>query len=368
MTPTAIIAGRNLLGEKGRLLITVGGVGFAVMLILLMVGLYQGWNTQMTRFLGSIPADLWVGQTGSGDMSHTISILPSTAQATLEAQPDVTQVAPFVGRRVNIKLNGSDQHLYLVGIDPTQFVKPYKSVYGTTSPGTNEIIIDEAFATDQGLAIGDTLDILDKTFKISGISSGGHVLVFSYAFVTMDDLVDLTEFNGFVNYFLVRSSNIQRSEDAIVQALTGVEAIDREDFSLRNSAIIREAFLPILGVLVIVAVAIGIAIIGLMIFTATLEKRREYGVLKAIGYTNSQLFVIALVQSLVAGVIGFVVGSVLAPIVAEIAAKFVGGFIYDLGVRELAVVGAGTLVMSAVAALLPLRVLVSIDPADVFKA
>jgi putative ABC transport system permease protein len=184
----------------------------------------------------------------------------------------------------------------------------------------------------------------------------------------MDDLVDLTEFNGFVNYFLVRSSNIQRSEDAIVQALTGVEAIDREDFSLRNSAIIREAFLPILGVLVIVAVAIGIAIIGLMIFTATLEKRREYGVLKAIGYTNSQLFVIALVQSLVAGVIGFVVGSVLAPIVAEIAAKFVGGFIYDLGVRELAVVGAGTLVMSAVAALLPLRVLVSIDPADVFKA
>lgn len=55
------ISTRNVLGERGRLAITVGGVAFSVVLILVLVGLYRGWQAQMTRFLGSLDADLWVG-------------------------------------------------------------------------------------------------------------------------------------------------------------------------------------------------------------------------------------------------------------------------------------------------------------------
>lgn len=60
--PVFLIAFRNLFGEKGRFFITVGGVAFSVILILILLGLYQGWERQMTKFLGAIPTDLWVGQ------------------------------------------------------------------------------------------------------------------------------------------------------------------------------------------------------------------------------------------------------------------------------------------------------------------
>jgi hypothetical protein len=38
------IARRNLLAEKTRLLMSIGGVAFAVLLILLVTSLYRGWS------------------------------------------------------------------------------------------------------------------------------------------------------------------------------------------------------------------------------------------------------------------------------------------------------------------------------------
>ena len=69
-----VIAFKNLFKEKGRLLITVGGVTFSVILILLLLGLYAGWSTQVKKFLGGIEAEFWVGSKGSSDLSHGISI------------------------------------------------------------------------------------------------------------------------------------------------------------------------------------------------------------------------------------------------------------------------------------------------------
>ena len=117
-----------------------------------------------------------------------------------------------------------------------------------------------------------------------------------------------------------------------------------------------------------IAFAVGIAVIGLTIFTAVIEKSREYGVLKAIGYRNSQLFGIALIQALIAGVIGFALGYALTPLVATLAKVFEPSFIYELGLREISTVFVVTILMSIIASFLPLHRLLRIDPAKVFKA
>jgi hypothetical protein len=38
------VARRNLLAEKGRFVMSVGGVAFALLLILIVVSLYRGWS------------------------------------------------------------------------------------------------------------------------------------------------------------------------------------------------------------------------------------------------------------------------------------------------------------------------------------
>ncbi len=365
---TWTIATRNLLGERGRLIITVGGVAFSVVLILVLVGLYQGWKTQMTRFLGSLDADLWVGQQGSRDMSHAVSLLPATIKQRLTTINGVQSVTPFLGRQVNFTTKKGEAIVMLAGIDPASPIRPYAMVEGNPVPKSGEIIVDTAFAKKEHLRRGDQLTINGKTLTISGISSGGHILIYSYAFGAMNDVREILSLQGITNYFLVKTNNVDATKTAITQVLPNVSIREKQQFLSDNSAIVSETFLPIIGVLVLIALAIGTAVIGLTIYTATVEKRREYGVLKAIGYTNGQLFRIALGQSIVAGIIGFILGNILIIGVVWLAQTIVSGFQYEVGTKEIIAVGVVTLAMSGIAALIPLRRLVAIDPAEVFKA
>ncbi|MFP5368596.1 MAG: hypothetical protein ACLGIS_17520, partial [Actinomycetes bacterium] len=72
------LAVKNLVQEKTRLLISVGGVAFSVLLIMSIQGLYQGWSNKIGEYVRTVPADYWVTQTGATDMFHTPSVLPLT--------------------------------------------------------------------------------------------------------------------------------------------------------------------------------------------------------------------------------------------------------------------------------------------------
>lgn len=69
------LARKNLLREKLRFLISVGGVAFSVMLILVLLGLYRGWNEKLGRYIEGVDADVWVLQKGASDMFHSTSIV-----------------------------------------------------------------------------------------------------------------------------------------------------------------------------------------------------------------------------------------------------------------------------------------------------
>ncbi|MCL5094338.1 MAG: ABC transporter permease [Patescibacteria group bacterium] len=363
-----LIAFRNLTREKGRLLITAGGVAFSVILILVLLGLYFGWQTQMTRFLGNIDTDFWVGQKGSRDMSHTVSILPASMELKLKELDGVSSVTPFIGRQASFNIAGKEAHFFLIGMDPNGAIKPYRIIEGKEIPGNSEIIIDQTFAKTEKLTIGDELTINSVKMKVAGISSGGNLLVYSYAFTNANDAKKILDSSQFVNYYLVKTHDKEKAEKAISAAFPNLGIIEKQDFLSNNTKIITETFLPIIGVLLTIAVFIGIAVIGLTIFTATVEKSREFGVLKAIGYKGSQLYAIALIQAVLSGIIGFVVGLALIPLIVKLAEAATSAFIYEVDVPKVLLVLAAVFAMSTIASLIPLKRIISIDPAEVFKA
>ncbi|MEK7142801.1 MAG: FtsX-like permease family protein [Patescibacteria group bacterium] len=362
------IAIKNLFQEKTKLLISVGGVAFSVILILILLGLFQGWQRQMTKFLGNIQTDFWVGQKGSRDLSHSISILPSSLQNQIAEESYVDQVTPFIGRQVSFQMDGKDTRFFLVGIDNKQVVRPYKIIEGANFPESGEIIVDNSFASAKKKKIGDIITINNHDLEISGISLGGNLMIYTYALVNIDQIRDILDFKDLTNYYLIRSSNPELAKTEIETAFPDLEIITKQTFLANNASIISDTFLPIIGVLLAIAVAVGVAVIGLTIFTATIEKAREYGVLKAIGVTNGQLYHIALVQSIISGVIGFILGIILVPIIVKIAETFASGFIYEAGFKETVGVLIVTLIMSILASIIPLKRLTSIDPAEVFKS
>src|SRR3989344_1289766 len=359
--PVFLIAIRNLFGEKGRLLITAGGVAFSVMLILVLIGLYNGWNKQMTKFLGSLPADLWVGQQGSGDTSHSVSLLPSSLGEELKKVQGVERVTGFVGRRMGIKIDDKESVLSLIGVDQNNIIKPYNIVKGNQTPKTGEVIIDQTFAQNKDLAVGKTIDIAGKKFTIAGISSGGNMLAYTYAFATEDDLRELFSFQSFTNYFLIQTKDPGKTAVRLKDSFPNLEVMEKKEFLDINTSLVREVFLPIIGILVTIALAIGIAVIGLTIFTATIEKSKEFGVLKAIGYSGGELLSIILIQSFSAGILGFILGNILTLLIVPLAQNAVSSFLYEAGWQVLSAVFVVTMVISFIAAFIPLKRLLSID-------
>jgi putative ABC transport system permease protein len=155
---------------------------------------------------------------------------------------------------------------------------------------------------------------------------------------------------------------------AIEQAVPGVRAMTRESFATASRSEIRGLFIPVVRVLLVVAFLVGAAVVGVTIYTATVERTHEYGVLKALGASGRDLLRIVLVQSLAVGIAGFAVGVPLAAGVNRISAHFVPRFITLIRWQDLAIVFAAAMGMAIVAAVIPIRRVAAIDPASVFRA
>lgn len=365
------LAIRNLMQEKTRLLISVGGVAFSVLLIMSIQGLYQGWSNKIGEYIRTVPADYWVTQTGATDMFHTPSVLPLKLGDFLAGVDGVATAKPFSGRRVSIEHNGKDINLYVIADDTENNVgAPARVVEGKSAPAKGEIIIDRTVGRSEDIRIGDTLSVAGRRLRVSGYSDGGYILSFSFAFATKDDAENILQLPNATNFFLVTvKDGVDKSAVASrIEAEPAVDAITKDRFVENNTNIVRDTFLPIIMVLLLIGIAVGMTVIGLTIFTSTIEKSREYGVLKAIGVSNRQLYTVVVQQAITAAVAGYLLGAVLALAVSAAAGNVVPEFITEIRWLDAAWIFAVTVLMSVVSSLLPVRRLARIDPAEVFRS
>ena len=122
------------------------------------------------------------------------------------------------------------------------------------------------------------------------------------------------------------------------------------------------------GVLLVIGFCIGVAIIGLTIYSAVLEHRREYGVLKAVGARPRQMLLVVAVQAVFSAAAGYVVGIGVSLLAARAAELWVPQFITRIRLLDVALVGVAAVLMGLVAAVVPLRRIAQVDPAVVFRA
>lgn len=365
------IAWRNLVRERTRLAVSVGGVAFAVVLILLLRGIYTGVNSQASAYVRSVDADVWVGQAATkGGFFDSVSVLPLSLGPQLAALPGVERATPVLGRPVVAQAEGKEVRLYLIGVDPTGVGGPPEVDSGARVAGPGEVVIDRVFARENGLGVGDQIELRDTRLRVVGIARGGNAIVTQYAWARLADVARLVDAPDIANYFVVKArpgTNAEALARAISSALPSTAATPADEFVYESTDDIRQGFLPIVWVLVVIAFIVGTAVIGLTVYTATLEKRREYGVLKAIGFSNRRLLVVVWRQSFIAAGLGLAVGIALSLLAGRLLEQAVPSFVTDIRSADLALVTAAVAGMSALASFLPVRPVIRLDPAQVFR-
>lgn len=366
------LARRNLFKERTRLLISVGGVAFAVLLMVLLRGLYVSYEQKVGAYFEHIGSDAWIVQEGTADFFHSFSLVPHDLAEPVAALDGVRGVAPYLARQVAFELNGRDALLYVAGYDPNSPITgPIQVVDGTLDIGDDGLVIDEVFASREGVDLGDVLTLNGRDLTVEGISAGGDMVMFQYAFATtptVRDLVDMPHVNNALLVDLDADTTINDLQTQLPPGTTGLDVRTTGEVVGANEEVITASFLPVISALLGIGFLVGTAVIGLTIYSAVLEKRREYGVLKAIGGRTRQMVTLVSAQAVMSAVLGYVAGIALASLAAGAADRWVPAFTTQIVVTDVAWLALVVVVMAVLASVLPLTRVARIDPAEVFRA
>lgn len=367
------LAWRNLAHERTRLIISVGGVALAVLLIQVMNGLFAGGEQQATAYIRNQPARLWVMQAGVENIHMASSILPADVVDRVRAIPGVETAVGVLYAGGGVEVGDTFVPSYLFGVDPdAPFGGPWSLAEGTADPAANEIVVDRAFAQRYGLGLGDTVNVMGHDLMIAGLSKGTFGIAVNLTFVNEAALAQglgiPPQASSYILVKPVPGTSIQDLAERLRAALPEANVMTQTNFIASERELIRQMGVDVIRAMNTVAYVVGLLVIGLTIYTATLERSREYGVLKAIGAKNPQLVSVVFAQAFVAAGLGYQVGVGLAYGASVVVSRLSPDILILLDpfrlLREVPVLAS----ITALAALLPVGRLARLDPLVAFRA
>jgi len=371
------VARKNLFSERVRLAISVGGVALSVFLIGMLLSLYRGWDKKVGEYVETVPADLWVASEGTTDFIQASSVLPGAVGTQLRLLPEVDTVSPLIVRPLQMSVAGEPRDdkfdVQLVGYDPAIGLGgPLAVAEGKSPPGPGEIVIDKEMSSRYGVDIGDRLLRGDESLTVVGKSSGGDFVFTHVAFVTLDTAAEFLNLEppSQRTFFLLTLDDPDQAQslsNRLAASMPGVILVNGEEFADETRQRLLGNILPMLVVVLTVAFIVGLAVAGLTIYTATVEKSREYGILKAEGFTNRFLYRVVFVQSLATGLLGFAAGAGATALLAPFAQDAVPQFVVLVRWQDVLGIAGATLLMALIAAYVPVQRLARIDPVIAFK-
>lgn len=371
MSASFLLARRQLGRNRVRLAASVGGVALALSLTLALDAIYAGVANQLTTYIDRAGADVWVAQAGVRNLHMVASSLPETVIDDVRAVDGVAAVTPILEATDTIAAGDERAVAYVIGLPAgAPMGGPWEIVDGSAQVGRGEIIVDRGFAMKAGVTIGDSVSILGSEARIVGLSEGTASLLNSVAFVSFDDFRAMRGNAPIISFVLVRvaagaSSDVVAAE--IGRLIAGVTAQSRTDFVAQERRIVTDMSADVISIMNVIGFVVGLAVVALTVYVATLARRREYGVLKALGARNRVLYRVVLAQAAMSVALGLVIGLAFIGLLGFLVARTGLNLELAISAASLAKVGLFAVVSAGLAAILPIRQVAGLDPAVVFR-
>ncbi len=363
---------RNLFQNRTRLIISVGGVALSLLLILVLDAVVTGVQTQVTSFIDNSNADIIVSQENVRNLHMAYSAIPASYETRVRNVAGVASVTPIHYLTNLVEVGEISNLAYVIGLPrEVDAGGPWRIVAGKVLPSDGEAIIDRGVAVNSGVGIGDAVKILGEEFKIAGLSEGtATVSGGSVAFIAEKDFVRTRKDTGSTSFLFVRVKPNVSPALVAAQIETRVEkatAQTRQEFAERERQVVNDMSTDIVTIMNLVGFLIGIAVMALTVYTATLARRAEYGVLKALGARNFHLYGVVMVQALISVVLGFCVGLGITLLMVALVPRLELPIALQVSLASLVKVAGVSLVIATLSALLPIKQIAGLDPARVFR-
>ncbi len=329
----------NLKHRGLRSWLTILGVFIGIAAVVSLITMGQGLETAVTGQFGELSVDkLTIQNKGSGfgpPGSTAAEKLNEHDVEIIKGVNGVELVIPRLIRVIEVEYNGVSNFGYVGDIpeDKKAANVIYEGFNSKTSEGRllepedrGKVLLGSDYASTQTFGkeihAGKTIKINGKNFEIIGIlEKSSSFTINSVAIMTHKDLVDTLEIGDEYDLIVAQVKDPKR----IDEVATEIEKQLRKD---RNEKIGEESFdvqtplqalasvntiLNIINIIVIGIAAISLFVGGVGIantmYTSIAERKKEIGVMKAIGAKNKDILIIFLIESGLLGLVGGIAGA-----------------------------------------------------------
>jgi putative ABC transport system permease protein len=374
----ALLARRNLFHDRIRFAVTLTGIVFAMVLIVIQFGLFLGFTTTTSNNIDHSNADLWI-------VFHGVSYFDTGRMFSerkfyeVLATPGVQQAEKYIQNFASWKKpDGGMENIQVIGFHPGSGLgEPWNLVAGNVLDVKQEdaVIVDELYKEKLGVSkIGDRVEIGDHRARVVGFTRGIRSFTTSpFVYTSFKNSLDYTRPEAKEDqlaYILVKAAPgvfAAELKSNLQARLTDVDIYTRDEFSRRTR--FYWMFTTGAGLAVLTAalmgLVVGIAVVAQTIYAATMDHIREYGTLKAMGATNAYLYRVLIEQAVLSAVLGYALAMVIAHFIVQASERGGALILMPLSMK----VGMLFLAigMCIAAALVSINKVMHIDPAMVFR-
>jgi putative ABC transport system permease protein len=355
----------NLLHRPLRSIISVLAVAIEVIMMLTIIAIMVGQLTGQKRLNNGIGADLIV-RPGNAVFFNGVGGAPISAKLApvLQTLPHVTVASPVI-----TNLSMADGLEVLWGIDYPSYsrLSPFVFLSGGPMEGPYDVMVDDVFAsTGQRHHVGDTILILKRPFRISGIfahGKGGRKLI---SIATMGELMG-SEGRASAFYLKVdqpENATLVTNEIHAMRGLENYQIMTMDEWYSLMTPDHIPALNTAMRVVIGIAVIIGFLVIFQSMYTSVLERTREIGILKSMGASKWTIVSGVLRETAVLAMAGVVVGVALSFAVKSILAQRFPSLYLDMNMAWVARGAVIAFVGSLCGSLYPAWLAARKDPID----
>jgi putative ABC transport system permease protein len=293
---------------------------------------------------------------------------PETADA-VASTPGVARMTPVLQMMAIPELHGKKQVIRLVGYDAALGGGPWDLAQGREPAADGEVVLDRVLADRHGFSVGDSFEVGGHNLKVVGLSNETASFSGSFVFARKAFVESLALAPGSASFILVTPAPGTTS-DALVadlQTLQDTNVLLKNEVMANDQQILAGILDQVIFLMVAAAFVVGTLVVGMVIYTATIERRGEYGILKAIGARNGVLYRVVASQAVIAAGVGALLGVGFAFAMGSLVTTVKPQFLVTIEPTAIIATLAAGIVMALAGSLVPARAVAGLAPAEVFR-
>ncbi len=363
------IASENAARNPARTAVTAAalmiGIGLVVFVTIFVGGIKESFTGAIDS---SLKSELTVSARGFG------GTIPAAVLPAVQAVDGVETASPVGGTAIQV---GTGAYA-LIGIDPATLPAVYEFDWDNgandllTTLGTDRALVGDTIASDLGLAVGDTVDVLSisgakATFTVAGTYT--DLTILNGIVVNQPALEPLLQSNATgLNTLFVRTAagaDVEAVQADVERALEKFPTAQVQSNQQQKD----EAASGVNTILVIfyalLALSVVISLFGIVntLVLSIFERTREIGMLRAVGTTRRQLRAMIRWEAVITSIIGGVLGVLLGILFGWAVCKGLesGGLVFVFPTVQIAIFLVLSIVAGVLAAILPARRAAKLD-------